>query len=38
MFPTKNDLPEIVRQKSVDLLQTRLADAIDLTLQTKQAH
>jgi starvation-inducible DNA-binding protein len=38
MFPTRNDLPESNRSKVVDLLNTRLADAIDAHSQTKQAH
>src|SRR5215472_16536934 len=38
MHPTKNDLPESTRSKVVELLQARLADAIDLQTQTKQAH
>jgi len=38
MFKTKNDLSEAVRAKSVELLNARLADAIDLQTQTKQAH
>ena len=38
MYPTKNDVPEGVRTKTVDLLNARLADAIDLQTQTKQAH
>jgi starvation-inducible DNA-binding protein len=38
MNPTKNDLPLDVRQRLVEALNFRLADAIDLTLQTKQAH
>jgi starvation-inducible DNA-binding protein len=38
MYPTKNDLPEAVRSKVVDLLNARLADAIDLQTQCKQAH
>jgi starvation-inducible DNA-binding protein len=38
MFPTKNDLSSEVRQKVVKLLSDRLADAIDLGLQAKQAH
>jgi starvation-inducible DNA-binding protein len=38
MHPTKNDLPEPVRSKVVDLLNARLADAIDLQTQCKQAH
>src|ERR1700752_1644616 len=38
MFKTKNDLSESVRTKSSELLNARLADAIDLQTQTKQAH
>src|SRR5215470_17807165 len=38
MYPTKNDLPEPSRTKLVDLLNARLADAIDLQTQCKQAH
>ncbi len=38
MHPTKNDLPADVRQAMADLLNARLADAIDLMLQSKQAH
>jgi starvation-inducible DNA-binding protein len=38
MYPTKNDLPESSRAKLVELLNARLADAIDLQTQTKQAH
>ena len=38
MFKTKNDLTEVVRVKVVELLNARLADAIDLQTQTKQAH
>jgi starvation-inducible DNA-binding protein len=38
MFPTKNDLPESARAKLVELLNARLADAIDLQTQCKQAH
>lgn len=38
MHKTKNDLPEASREKLVDLLNARLADAIDLQTQTKQAH
>jgi starvation-inducible DNA-binding protein len=38
MYPTKNDLPEGSRTKLVDLLNARLADAIDLQTQCKQAH
>jgi len=38
MFKTKNDLPETMRPKVIELLNARLADAIDLQTQTKQAH
>ena len=38
MFNTKNDLPESVRVKSIALLNARLADAVDLQTQVKQAH
>lgn len=38
MHKTKNDLPERTRQASIELLNARLADAIDLQSQTKQAH
>lgn len=38
MFKTKNDLSEAARGKVIDLLNARLADAIDLQTQTKQAH
>jgi starvation-inducible DNA-binding protein len=38
MFKTKNDIPEATRVKVVELLNTRLADCIDLQTQTKQAH
>jgi starvation-inducible DNA-binding protein len=38
MFQTKNDLPESVRAKMIELLNARLADAIDLQTQIKQAH
>jgi starvation-inducible DNA-binding protein len=38
MFKTKNDLSEATRTKAVELLNVRLADAIDLQTQTKQAH
>jgi starvation-inducible DNA-binding protein len=38
MYPTKNDLPEGTRTKVIELLNARLADAIDLQTQTKQAH
>jgi starvation-inducible DNA-binding protein len=38
LHPTKNDLPDSVRSKAVALLNSRLADCIDLQTQTKQAH
>lgn len=38
LHATKNDLGRDVREKSIDLLQRRLADAIDLQTQCKQAH
>jgi starvation-inducible DNA-binding protein len=38
MFSTKNDLPESTRAAMVELLNHRLASAIDLHLQAKQAH
>jgi starvation-inducible DNA-binding protein len=38
MYDTRNDLPESVRTSMVTLLNNRLADAIDLGTQSKQAH
>lgn len=38
MFATKNDISEPNRSKLVKLLNARLADAVDLQLQAKQAH
>jgi starvation-inducible DNA-binding protein len=38
MYATKNDLPEQTRAKVIELLNARLADAIDLKTQLKQAH
>ena len=38
MFVTKNDLAPNVRLEAIGLLNQRLADAIDLALQCKQAH
>src|SRR5882672_5443356 len=38
MFPTKNDIPKATRTKLIELLDARLADAIDLQTQCKQAH
>ena len=35
---TRNDLKSNARKESIDLLNARLADAIDLALVTKQAH
>jgi len=35
---TKNDLKANAKQVSIELLNARLADAIDLALITKQAH
>ena len=38
MFKTNNDLSESIRVKVIELLNARLADAIDLQTQTKQSH
>ncbi len=38
MNPTRNDLPAETRQTLAKLLNERLADLIDLSLQAKQAH
>jgi starvation-inducible DNA-binding protein len=38
MFETQNDLPAKTRSAVIDLLNVRLADAIDLGAQSKQAH
>ena len=38
MHPTTNDLPSATRAKMCELLNARVADAIDLGLQAKQAH
>src|SRR3569833_3301583 len=38
MYDTRNDLPASVRTSIVNLLNSRLADAIDLGTQAKQAH
>ncbi len=38
MFKTKNDLSESICFKVIELLNARLADAVDLQTQTKQAH
>ena len=38
MYPTKNDLPEGTRAAMIETLNLRLADAIALQTQVKQAH
>jgi starvation-inducible DNA-binding protein len=38
LFTTKNDLPEASRIEATNLLNQRLAEAIDLQTQCKQAH
>ncbi|MCS7033334.1 MAG: DNA starvation/stationary phase protection protein Dps [Phycisphaerae bacterium] len=38
MNKTRNDLPERTRLKMVELLNARLADAVDLLTQVKSAH
>jgi starvation-inducible DNA-binding protein len=38
VFKTKNDLPDEARAKTIELLNARLADCIDLQTQCKQAH
>jgi starvation-inducible DNA-binding protein len=38
MHRTRNDLSEKTRRKVVDVLQPRLAEALDLSMQAKQAH
>ncbi len=38
MHKTKNDLPKGTREKIIDTLNARLADASDLKSQAKQAH
>ena len=38
MFDTRNDLPANTRTKVIELLNARLADAIELGAQTKHAH
>jgi starvation-inducible DNA-binding protein len=38
MFNTQNDLPLATRTRAIELLNARLADAIDLGTQTKHAH
>ena len=38
MFPTENDIPQERRLALNELMNQRLADAVDLQLQVKQAH
>ncbi len=38
LLPTHNDLPADTRSAVIDFLNARLADLIDLSLATKQAH
>jgi starvation-inducible DNA-binding protein len=38
LHSTRNDLPEKTRAKIIDLLNSRLAEALDLQMQSKQAH
>jgi len=38
MYETRNDMNKIVREKIIGILNARLADAIDLHVQTKHAH
>jgi starvation-inducible DNA-binding protein len=38
VHPTRNDLPLASREAMIELLDARLADAVDLQTQTKQAH
>lgn len=38
LWKTQNDLPEEARLAVIDMLNDHLADAIDFTLQAKQAH
>src|SRR5689334_10069793 len=38
LHPTRNNLREKIRCKSIDLLNQHLADVLDLGLQAKQAH
>lgn len=38
LHPTKNPLPQESREKLVELLNSRLASAVDLQLQAKYAH
>lgn len=38
LYATKNSIPENLRLQFIGMLQERLVDSIDLTLQAKQAH
>ena len=38
LHPSKIDLRDVVRDAMIDLLNARLADAVDLSTQLKQAH
>ncbi len=38
LHPTKIDIPDNVRAAMIDVLNARLADAVDLSSQMKQAH
>jgi starvation-inducible DNA-binding protein len=38
VYPTHNDLPKEVRNAVIEILDARLADAVDLETQMKQAH
>ena len=38
LYATKNDLPEAARTRVITLCNARLADAVDLQTQVKQAH
>lgn len=37
-YRTRNDIPEVTRNKVIDILNGRLSDAIDLYFHAKQAH
>ena len=38
VYPTRHDLPKEKRSAVIDILDSRLADAVDLQTQMKQAH
>src|SRR5947209_1374797 len=38
LYETENDLPKAAREELIPLINQRLADALDLQLQLKQAH